>query len=53
MSEELHKVQGADRLKLWLEYTKLQDENPEFQVNQYQPSHARASHLTLGCTRTG
>lgn len=38
MRKGLHQAQGADRLKLWLEYTQLQDEDPELRVNQRQPS---------------
>lgn len=38
MRKGLYEAQGADRLKLWLEYTQLQDEDPELRVNQCQPS---------------
>ncbi|KAJ0115299.1 hypothetical protein N8I77_000670 [Diaporthe amygdali] len=31
MRKKLKEVQGGDRLKLWLEYTHLQDEDPELQ----------------------
>lgn len=43
MGKELYQVQGVDRLKLWLEYTHLQDEDPKAQVNQCEPfSRVRA-----------
>lgn len=54
MGKELYQVQGVDRLKLWLEYSNLQDKDPELQVNQCEPfSCVREFMLTLGCTRTG
>lgn len=57
MRKQLYQVQGADRLKLWLEYSRLQDEDPERQVNQCDAlarPPAQVMLLTLlARTRTG
>jgi len=51
--KQIYQAQGVDRLKLWLDYTVAQDEDPELQVNQHDPLWpVRAFHviLTLACS---
>lgn len=52
MRKDLYRLQGIDRLKAWLEYTLVQDEDPELHVSQHDPLWpVRPSHLmlTLAC----
>lgn len=48
MRKDLYRLQGIDRLKAWLEYTLVQDEDPELHVSQHDPlSSARPFHFML------